>query len=161
MGLGANLGSAESSFLDALDRLRPCFHSLQVAPLYRSLPDSPLPQPAYLNTVAVGRPKLEAEELLAVCKALERLAGRRRGPRFGPRPLDLDLLLWGRRVLRSRALTLPHPRLRRRRFVLAPLADVVPDLQVPPDGATVRSLLESLPAEPAIEMVTWHDPRRA
>lgn len=93
-----------------------------------------------------------------MCKALERLAGRRRGPRFGPRPLDLDLLLWGDRVLRGRELVLPHPRLRRRRFVLAPLADLAPDLPVPPDGTTVQALLAALPPEPRADRVGWSGP---
>lgn len=129
-----------------------------MAPLYRSPPDSPLAQPAYLNTVALGRPRLEAEELLAVCKALERLAGRRRGPRFGARPLDLDLLLWGDRVLRGRELSLPHPRLRQRRFVLAPLADLAPELPVPPDGTPVAALLAALPPDPPVERLEWSRP---
>lgn len=82
--------------------------------------------------------------MLAVCKALEREAGRRKGVRFGPRPLDVDIVLWGDRVSDRPELTLPHPRLRERRFVLEPLAGIAPDLRVPPDGVTVRELLERL-----------------
>lgn len=85
---------------------------------------------------------LEPGDLLALCKALERAAGRRRSVRFGPRPLDIDLLLYGDLQLHTPELTLPHPRLRERRFVLEPLAEIAPDLRVPPDGATVRELLE-------------------
>lgn len=82
--------------------------------------------------------------MLAVCKALEREAGRRKNQRFGPRPLDVDIVLWGDRVSDRPELTLPHPRLRERRFVLEPLAEIAPDLRVPPDGVTVRELLERL-----------------
>jgi 2-amino-4-hydroxy-6-hydroxymethyldihydropteridine diphosphokinase len=120
------------------------FADLRVASLYRSAAVSPVPQPEYLNTVAVGHTDLDPESVLAVCKALERAAGRRRTARFGPRPLDVDIVLWGDRVSDRPELTLPHPRLRERRFVLEPLAEIAPDLQVPPDGVTVRELLARL-----------------
>lgn len=93
----------------------------------------------------LARTALEPADLLAVAKALELAAGRRPGVRFGPRPLDVDLLLYGDRQSSAPELTLPHPRLRERRFVLAPLAEIAPDLRVPPDGATVRELLSRLP----------------
>ena len=120
------------------------FADLRVASLYRSAAVSPVPQPDYLNTAAVGYTRLEPEAVLAVCKALEREAGRRRNVRFGPRPLDVDIVLWGDRVSDRPELTLPHPRLRERRFVLEPLAEIAPDLAVPPDGITVRELLARL-----------------
>jgi 2-amino-4-hydroxy-6-hydroxymethyldihydropteridine diphosphokinase len=88
---------------------------------------------------------LEPGELLALAKALELAAGRRRGARFGPRPLDIDLLLYGDLQISTPELTLPHPRLRERRFVLEPLAEIAPDLRIPPDGARVRDLLARLP----------------
>lgn len=95
------------------------------------------------------------EDLLALAKALEHAAGRRRGERFGPRTLDVDLLLWGDRQVETPELTVPHPRMRERRFVLEPLAEIAPDLPVPPDGVPVRELLALLPAEPAVERVGW------
>jgi 7,8-dihydro-6-hydroxymethylpterin-pyrophosphokinase len=94
--------------------------------------------------------------VLALGKALELAAGRRPGARFGPRPLDVDLLLYG--DLRSDAaeMTLPHPRLRERRFVLAPLAEIAPDLALPPDGARVAELLARLGDDPAgVERCEW------
>lgn len=99
--------------------------------------------------------------MLALAKALELAAGRTRGVRFGPRPLDVDLLLYGEMRLDDPELTLPHPRLRERRFVLAPLAEIAPDLIVPsgpPDGATVAELLARLGpmgVEDAVERVEW------
>lgn len=88
---------------------------------------------------------LQPGDLLSVCKALELAAGRRRGVRFGPRPLDVDLLVYGDLQIATPELTLPHPRLRERRFVLAPLAEIAPDLRIPPDGARVADLLARLP----------------
>jgi 2-amino-4-hydroxy-6-hydroxymethyldihydropteridine diphosphokinase len=109
---------------------------------------TPVPQPDYLNTVAVGYGGFEPEQLLAGALAVEAELGRRRDRRSAPRTIDVDLLLAGDLVRSAPNLTLPHPRLRERRFVLAPLADLVPDLPLPPDGATARVLLASLPARP-------------
>ena len=133
---------------------------LRVAPLYRSRAVSPIPQPDYLNTVVVGSTALAPDAVLALAKRLELAAGRRRGPRGAPRPLDVDLLVHGSRVLTSPELTLPHPRLALRRFVLAPLADVAPDLVVPPGDQTVRQILAALPADLStatswVERVPW------
>jgi 2-amino-4-hydroxy-6-hydroxymethyldihydropteridine diphosphokinase len=136
---------------------------LRVASLYRSRAVSPgsvaMPaQPDYLNTAALARTALPPDAVLAVAKALELAAGRTRGVRFGPRPLDVDLLLHDGLRRDDPELTLPHPRLRDRRFVLAPLAEIAPDLGVPPDGATVAELLARLGpmgAADRVERVAW------
>lgn len=125
---------------------------LVVAPLYRTAPVSPIDQPEFLNTVLIGPARWRPgeaiapgpEEILAYGKALELAAGRRRGVRFGPRPLDVDLLFMGDLRWDRPELTLPHPRLAERRFVLAPLADLCPNLRLAPGGETVRRLLERL-----------------
>jgi 2-amino-4-hydroxy-6-hydroxymethyldihydropteridine diphosphokinase len=155
IALGANLGAPRRQLLAALVELSRRLGPLAVAPLYRSAPVSPIPQPAYLNSVALLRSELPPAELLALAKSLEAGAGRGEGPRWGPRPLDLDLLLVGDRVERDELLELPHPRLRERGFVLAPLADLAPDLPLPPDGRTPRELLARLPADPALVRVPW------
>jgi 2-amino-4-hydroxy-6-hydroxymethyldihydropteridine diphosphokinase len=103
----------------------------------------------------VGETTLSPAALLAVLKALELTAGRRRAsaaslPRWGPRPLDIDLLLYGELQSDRPELTLPHPGLRTRRFVLEPLAEIAPHLPVPPDHRTVRELLAALPAGPRV-----------
>jgi 2-amino-4-hydroxy-6-hydroxymethyldihydropteridine diphosphokinase len=154
LGLGGNLGPVEETFLRALRQLESALGPLLVAALYRSRPVSPIPQPDYLNTAVLARTSLAPGELLALTQTLERDAGRRDGPRFGPRPLDIDLLLYGDVQLDSPELTLPHPRLRERRFVLEPLADIAPDWRVPPEGATVRELLARL-EEQGVERVGW------
>jgi 2-amino-4-hydroxy-6-hydroxymethyldihydropteridine diphosphokinase len=128
---------------------------LRVASLYRSLPLSPVPQPDFLNTAAVAHTALAPQEVLALAKALERAAGRRRGRRFGPRPLDIDLLLYGEERSEAPELTLPHPRLRERRFMLEPLAEIAPGWPVPPDGAPVAELLARLRGQPGVEKVGW------
>lgn len=107
-----------------------------------------MPQPPYLNTVAVAYGAFEPEELLAGALAVEAELGRRRDGRGAPRTIDIDLLVVGDLVRSAPELTLPHPRLRERRFVLAPLADLLPDLPIPPDGATPRGLLVGLAPRP-------------
>lgn len=122
------------------------------APFYRTRPVSSIPQPDYLNTVALGRTELPPDAVLAAAQEMERRAGRRRGgPRDAPRPLDVDLILYGDRVIETPELTVPHPRMTERRFVLVPLADVAPDRVVPPDGRTVRELLAELPDDGSVQ----------
>ncbi|MFQ5349334.1 MAG: 2-amino-4-hydroxy-6-hydroxymethyldihydropteridine diphosphokinase, partial [Thermoanaerobaculia bacterium] len=88
----------------------------------------------------------------------ELAAGRRAGPRHAPRRLDVDLLLYGDLRSDRPELTLPHPGLRQRRFVLAPLAEIAPDLRVPPDGATVAELLSGIGQEDQVRRIGWREP---
>lgn len=155
LGLGGNLGPVAATLAAALERLWQALGPLSVAPLYRSPAEAAEPQPDYLNTAAVGVTPLPPEAVLAIAKRLELAAGRRRGGHGRPRRLDVDLLLWGDRVSSAPELTLPHPRLRHRRFVLAPLADVAPDLAIPPGGETVGELLARLGGRGDLERVPW------
>lgn len=103
-------------------------------------------QPDYLNAVAVGRTRLSPRDLMALLRRLEAEAGRDpRRERNAPRPLDLDLLLYGDSVIDLPGLVVPHPRLAERRFVLAPLADLLPERVIPGTGRTVTSLLRDAP----------------
>lgn len=158
LSLGSNLGRSEAALRFAVGQLRRVLESARVASLYRSRPHSPIPQPSYLNTAVVGLCRLAAEDLLALAKALEIEAGRHPGPRLGPRPLDVDLVLHGERQSAAAELTLPHPRLRARRFMLAPLAEIAPELAVPPGQATVADLLAALGEEDPIELLAWSAP---
>jgi 2-amino-4-hydroxy-6-hydroxymethyldihydropteridine diphosphokinase len=162
LGLGGNLGGPgeiEAALRLALERLRESFGELEVASLYRGpavVPRGGEPQPDFLNTAVIGRTALPPEAVLAIAKALELAAGRRPGPRFGPRPLDVDLLLYGDLRSATPELTLPHPRLAERRFVLAPLAEIAPDLQIPALGGSPSELLRRLPAAaPPVERLAW------
>jgi 2-amino-4-hydroxy-6-hydroxymethyldihydropteridine diphosphokinase len=158
LALGGNQGPVEQILSRALRQLEASLGPLRVASLYRGRPVSPVPQPDFLNTAAVAHAALPADAVLALAKALELAAGRRRGARFGPRPLDIDLLVHGDLTADFPELTVPHPRLRERRFVLEPLAEIAPDLAVPPDGARVADLLARL-GEPRgdgrLERIAW------
>lgn len=141
IGLGANLGDAAGTLRAALGTLAglPAVSALQASPLYRSAPvDSSGPD--YLNAVARVETSLEPHALLAQLQAIEQAHGRERPYRNAPRTLDLDLLLYEDRTIATPTLAVPHPRLHERAFVLHPLADLAPELDVPGRGP-VRALL--------------------
>ena len=128
LGLGSNLGDRGAALRTALAALPAATGGQvrRVSRLYETAPWGVTDQPPFLNAVAVLETPLAPAALLAALKELEAAAGRTAGPRWGPRPLDLDILLYGALTLDDPALTIPHPRLLVRRFVLAPLADVWP-----------------------------------
>lgn len=139
------------AFAAAAARLDAAVGPLRFGSLYRSEPLSAIPQPPFLNAVALGRGRQTPESLLELALAVELELGRRRSERDGPRTIDIDLLLVGSERRAGPRLELPHPRLRDRRFVLAPLAELAPDLELPPDRATIADLLARLPARPWVE----------
>lgn len=146
VALGANLGTREATLRRAVARLDARDDSVVVAlsQLRETEPVGLLDQPRFLNGVVVLDTDLGPRDLLAVLLEIERELGRvRDGARNGPRPIDLDLLLYDGETLDEPELTVPHPRLHERRFVLEPLADIDPTLAVPGRG-TVAELLAAL-----------------
>jgi 2-amino-4-hydroxy-6-hydroxymethyldihydropteridine diphosphokinase len=125
-----------------------------VSSLYETEPVGEiLDQPDFLNAAIRIRTSLEPDELLDLCKAIETEHGRAfGGPRHGPRPIDIDLLLLGEIELETERLTLPHPEATSRRFVLAPLLELDSDLRLP-NGTELRTALESLEAGQRVERV--------
>lgn len=120
----------------------------RVSSLYETDPVGVTDQPPFLNACCTGRTWLAPRELLARLKAIEAEAGRRPGgPRWGPRPLDLDILLYGDRIVQEPDLVIPHPRLAERAFALVPLAEIAPEWPVPGTGATVAELAARVAAE--------------
>jgi 2-amino-4-hydroxy-6-hydroxymethyldihydropteridine diphosphokinase len=143
VGLGANLGDRERTLRAAVDALEeePGIEVVAVSTLRETEPVGVGAQPCFLNGVAELATALPADELLERLLAVEQRFGRVRRPgEHGPRTLDLDLLLYGDEVIDEPGLTVPHPRLHERRFVLEPLAELAPGLAVPGRGA-VESLL--------------------
>lgn len=158
IALGGNVGDVRASFTRALALLRasPGLRLLAVSSLYRTAPVGPIAQPDYLNAAALATSDLPAHALLDRLQQVERELGRDRAAeqRWGPRTLDLDLLIYGDLRLDRPGLTVPHPRLAERRFVLAPLADLDPSLRPPGADATVAELLVRLPDDGGLTMAS-------
>lgn len=146
VGFGGNLGDVEGAFADALAALGARWGVERVATssLWRSAPWGPVPQPEFLNAVALFRTSGEPRAFLDLLLEEERRAGRVRRERWGPRTLDLDLLFFGATVVAEPGLEVPHPQLAERSFVLEPLAEVAPAWRDPRTGLSVSKLLEAL-----------------
>ncbi len=147
VGLGSNLGEPEALIRSALELLasEEGIEVLAVSTLRETDPVGYGDQPRFLNGAAELATELSPRELLERLLAIERRLGRVRGqgPRFGPRMIDLDLLLYGTETVQEPGLTLPHPRLHERRFALEPLAELDPALELPGRGP-VQALLAGL-----------------
>jgi 2-amino-4-hydroxy-6-hydroxymethyldihydropteridine diphosphokinase len=146
LGVGANLGNREETIERALELLgrQKGVEVVAVSALRETEPVGFTDQPRFLNGAAAVETDLEPRELLEALLTVERDLGRTRdGPRFGPRTIDLDLLVFGDREVSEPGLTVPHPRLAERAFALEPLAELDPHLEIPGRGR-VRDLLRGL-----------------
>jgi 2-amino-4-hydroxy-6-hydroxymethyldihydropteridine diphosphokinase len=145
VGLGANLGPREVTLLRAVDLLAAAngVEVVAVSQLRETAPVGVVDQPPFLNGAVAIETSLTARELLDVLLDTERALGRVRGERWGPRTVDLDLLVYGEEIVDEPGLRVPHPRLAERRFVLEPLADLDPALLIPGLG-TVSAALAAL-----------------
>ena len=143
IGLGSNLADPVQQVMSALEELGSIPQSQRVAhsPLYRCAPIGPRNQPDYINAVAALDTPLDAKILLHYLQEIEQRHERvRNGERWGPRTLDLDLILYGNEIFSDGELTLPHPRAHQRAFVLAPLYSVAPSAMIPGKGRVVDLL---------------------
>ena len=155
IGLGSNLQQPIDQIQRALQHLAKISQTrlLKVSPIYRSAPMGPADQPDYINVVAALATRLSPLALLDALQAIERQQGRvREGERWGPRTLDLDLLLYGDQQIHTDRLTVPHPGLGDRNFVLYPLYDITGDDLLIPGLDTLGHLLQACPRQ-GLELV--------
>jgi 2-amino-4-hydroxy-6-hydroxymethyldihydropteridine diphosphokinase len=160
IALGANLGDRRANLAEALRRLEPDIHVEAVSALYESPPQPPAPPPAYLNAACRVTTRLEPRDLLVYLKRIEREMGRETTERWAPRPIDLDIALYDDRIVDEPGLTIPHPRLAERAFVLRPLLDLDPNLTHPATGERLAELLSLVDSMALIETegIGWYLP---
>lgn len=156
IGLGSNLGEREAEIRLALDDLArlPASRLVRASSLYDSEPQGDPEQPNFLNAVAELETELTARQLLWNLLLIERRLGRVRTRRWGPRTIDLDLLLYGPLIIDEPDLRVPHPELTRRSFVLVPLVELDPLLVHPETGETLITHLTSLKTRPPVKRGT-------
>lgn len=161
IALGANLGDREATLMQAISELQkhPEIEVLRCSNLYETDPVGYLDQPCFVNMAVAVRTSLDPEALLTFMLDIELRLGRERTIRFGPRTVDLDLLWAGGRVLDTPLLTLPHPRMMERAFVLIPLADIVPEGE--PSGLfeQIHHALDNLDGKEGVRFwktCNWH-----
>ncbi len=151
LGIGANEGDRFAAISNAVQLLSitPGIHVVQIAPIIETKPVGGPPQGDYLNTVVELETEKPPAELLALLKSIEKQLGRSPGGvRWGPRPIDLDILLYDDAIIRTPELDIPHPRFHERLFVLEPLAQLAPDLIHPILGIPIHRLAEQLGVRP-------------
>jgi 2-amino-4-hydroxy-6-hydroxymethyldihydropteridine diphosphokinase len=148
IALGSNLDDPEEQVRRGIDALAalPATRLKRASSLYRSPPVGYCDQPDFINAVAQIATHLDPRALLDALLAIERRHGRVRSVPNGPRTLDLDILLYGNRVIREPGLTIPHPRMHERAFVIVPLAEIAPDERIPSVG-TVAQCVEGMDTE--------------
>ncbi|MHB9099368.1 MAG: 2-amino-4-hydroxy-6-hydroxymethyldihydropteridine diphosphokinase [Syntrophales bacterium] len=146
IGIGSNQGNPADACREGVRNLSeiPGVRLLRCSSLYRTEPVGPHEQPWFINAVAEIRTALSPRLLFYALKGIERRMGRTEGPKWGPRIIDLDLLLYGQEVVQERDLVIPHPELHRRRFVLVPLCELASYAIHPAFGVSAGGLLERL-----------------
>ncbi len=152
LGLGSNLGRRRDHLRRALAALAERLEITAISPVYETAPMYLTQQPRFLNMVVGGETAMPAATLLAWLKSLEAGLGRTASVRFGPRAIDLDILFYGGDAVATPTLTIPHPRLAERAFVLRPLADIAPRRRHPVTGRRVDEMLADLRETPEVSL---------
>lgn len=150
LSLGSNLGDREANLRAAIDRLGMLGKIVAVSSFYETEPVEFIAQPWFLNCVVKLHTEKMPKQLLAGILHIEQQLGRRRVQKKGPRTIDIDILLFGNSIIETKGLTVPHPAMQERRFVLEPLTEIAPEVRHPMLRQTARELRDRLPAGQAV-----------
>jgi 2-amino-4-hydroxy-6-hydroxymethyldihydropteridine diphosphokinase len=150
LSLGSNIGDRAAQLQDALTRLSAAGRVVAVSSFYETEPVEFTQQPWFLNCAVALETAKTPQQLMAAILVIEVQMGRRRAQNKGPRSIDIDILLFGDTIVDSTELTIPHPAMHQRRFVLEPLAEIAPEVQHPVLKKTIRELRDALPAGQAV-----------
>src|SRR6266404_2679813 len=153
LSLGSNVGDREAQLRDAVARLGAAGRVVALSSVYETEPVELTGQPWFLNCAVALETEKSPKELMTAILDIEQEMGRRRVLRKGPRSIDIDILLFGGTIMDSTELTIPHPAMHQRRFVLEPLEEIAPELQHPVLKKTIRELLDALPPGQAVRRV--------
>jgi 2-amino-4-hydroxy-6-hydroxymethyldihydropteridine diphosphokinase len=153
LSLGSNLGDRDAHLLRAIERLREAGKVTAISSFYETEPVEFRAQPWFLNCVIALDTQKSPRELLQLALAIEESMGRQRSRVKGPRTVDIDILLYGDRVLDETGMRIPHPVMQQRRFVLEPLAEIAPDVRHPVLKKTARDLLAAMPAGQSVRRI--------
>lgn len=154
ISLGSNLGDREQNLRTAIERIGKLGEVKAVSSIYETEPVEYTAQPWFLNAAAALETELMPRQLMSSLLAIEQDMGRRRTVAKGPRAIDLDILLFGNSVIETPQLTVPHPAMHERRFVLEPLAEIAPDVRHPVFQRSVREMKDALPAGQSVRRST-------
>jgi 2-amino-4-hydroxy-6-hydroxymethyldihydropteridine diphosphokinase len=150
LSLGSNIGDLAANLNEAIERLKTLGEVVAVSSFYETEPVELTSQPWFLNCAVKLTTEKMPKQLLAGILDLERDMGRRRGQAKGPRNIDIDILLFGRSIVETKGLTIPHAALHERRFVLEPLAEIAGEVRHPVFKKTIKELRDALPAGQAV-----------
>jgi 2-amino-4-hydroxy-6-hydroxymethyldihydropteridine diphosphokinase len=148
LALGSNVGDRLDHLRKAVTAIASCIDVTAISSVYETAPAYVTDQPAFLNATLIGTTKIEPLALLWTLKDIENELGRTPTFRYGPRVIDIDIIFYGNAVFEMAELTLPHPRVHERDFVLRPLSEIEPSLTHPKTGQTVTEMLALLPSSP-------------
>ncbi|HTK08890.1 MAG TPA: 2-amino-4-hydroxy-6-hydroxymethyldihydropteridine diphosphokinase [Ktedonobacteraceae bacterium] len=157
LALGTNIGDRQDNLQKALQALNPAVTIWAISSIYETEPVGYLEQPHFLNLVCAGETSLSPGDLLRFVKGIESALGRVPTFRNAPRPIDIDILLYADLQMQEETLTIPHPRMLERSFVLVPLAEIAPELIPPGHTQTVRALSERLSQQGIVKVSQYRE----